>query len=126
MYRVLNQIPAETLLTLRREPRLQVEAVLRTPETMWAYFPIRAGQVGDEHLNIQLDLLVQASKLTLRAKAEILLLLRTKMGRGENDPDVMGDMAHHFGHLSLYLRNPKAKNNCPDATRVWNRLAKAA
>jgi len=37
-----------------------------------------------------------------------------------------GHLRDHFGHVLLYLRSPKAPNDCPDAMNEWRRNAERA
>jgi hypothetical protein len=111
---VLRCYPADTLLSLRREPRLQVEVFSRVPETVWAYFPIRPGQ-GE--VNLQLKWFVQSGRLRLKDEAEILLLLGARLRHGETAEDCEGQILHHLGHVLLYLRSPESPNECADARR---------
>jgi len=121
MWWALRCYPAEVLLTLRGEHRLQVEVLSWVPETVWAYFPIHHGQIGGQHLNEQLQFFV-AKKLPLKREAEILLLLGARLHRGETAQECGGHILHHLSHVLLYLRNPKSRNECDDARRENARL----
>lgn len=116
----LSELSASALFRLRNEPRLQVEMDRGAPET-WAYFPIHQGQVGDEHVNLQLGFVVRAAGIRLREDAEILLLLKDRLRRGQNDRARIDEIVHHLGHILLYLRNAKAKNTCHAANRELDR-----
>jgi hypothetical protein len=119
----LTRLSSEALLRLRGDSRLQVEAVRLNPESIWAYFPVRSGECGDRPVNLQLEPLVRVNGLKIKKRTAILLLLRTRVGRGEKDSALVGDILHHLGHVLLYLRNPKRRNDCCDARqevrRVW-------
>lgn len=118
----LRPYPGAALLILRREPRLQVEILSWVPETVWAYFPIHHGQIADQYLNSQLKFIIKNLGLHLKDEAHVLLLLGTRRKPGETADDCGVQLLHHFGHIFLYLRTPKSRNECDDARRENARL----
>ncbi len=132
--RVLNELTGEALLFLK-DPRLEVKVLsdadlqrvaedggLRTSDgwkghpslmighSVWAYFPI--GYIGR----------------LLYPKPETCALLvfsapQAKREQGKLFEDRLRD---HLGHVLLYLRSPKARNDCPDAMKEWRRSIRRA
>jgi hypothetical protein len=54
MRRVLGELATETLLVLRRNPKLQVAVLPEAVFSVWAYFPAHRKRRIVRHLNIEL------------------------------------------------------------------------
>jgi hypothetical protein len=108
---VLMELDTPIQLLLRNEPRLQVEVVKGWgPETVWAYFPMyKARSI--------------AKRFRLKSTTRVLLVLGSRMfherTRRITGQDATHHLRDHLGHALLYLRQPKARNECLDAEREW-------
>ena len=106
---VLQELEAEGHLFLRRESRLEVRVIAEERGMaldVWAYFPIHSRR-----------LIVQG--LNLRPETRILLLITAPGWTAESIKENRKNLRHHLGHVLLYLRDSKARNDCPDADREW-------
>jgi hypothetical protein len=152
--KVLNELVGGALLSLRREPKLEVmvlPAGWRMPEdslspvtlnrllsshaatrpgsaaekrvivkmrrategcagfhSVWAYFPIHRGRR-----------LVQG--LHPKPATRVLLVFNAAECDATPVKLLQGYLRDHLGHVLLYLRKPKARNECGDAYREWAR-----
>jgi hypothetical protein len=110
VHRVLCEMDAETLLTLRNEPRLEVMVRPDAPFAVWPYFPVtdqRKKWSGHSRFIIK--------KLGLEVKPETQALLLFS----DHMPVTEDQLRDDLGHMLLYLRDPKAPNECADAQREW-------
>jgi hypothetical protein len=113
--RVLGEMVAAALLDLRDE-RLQV-ILWDEPYGMdaWAYFPIHRRRLIARHPAVQ---------RVLKPTTRILFTLR-KRAFGTMPARKMDAMLRdQFGHILLYLKNPHAPNDCPEAMKQWRRSCK--
>ena len=78
--------------------------------SVWAYFPI------DRNRRITRE---------LKPKSETrVLLVFSAAGFEKSKRKFFEDcLRDHLGHVLLYLRSPKACNDCPDAMKEWRRSA---
>lgn len=107
--RVLRELSAESLLRLR-DPRLQVVIHPAAGFSVWAFFPVHCRRTIVKEL--------AAEGVLMRPTTRVLLLI----GAGTPDEDEGGladYLRDHLGHTLLYLRHPRAKNECEDALREW-------
>jgi hypothetical protein len=112
MRRVLGELHISTLIALRREPKLEV-IVAPDGYSVWAYFPIHRGRLISRELH---------------PKPETKVLLVFGVATLEKEPvrQFEAEIRDHLGHVLLYLRSPKAKNDCPDAMKEWRRSIASA
>jgi hypothetical protein len=105
--RVLTELTSETLLTLK-DPKLQVMVLPEANFSVWAYFPIHRNRLI-------------ARRLRPKPQTRVLLVLSTA-AFGKEPVKMLEDcLKDHFGHVLLYLRSPKARNECADAQGEWRR-----
>src|ERR1700722_11268889 len=60
-------------------------------------------------------------ELIPKAETEVLLVFSAPNIRDQSAGLTDYEVRHDIGHALLYLRNPKARNNCRDAHREWRR-----
>ena len=116
VHRVLNEMSAEAQLSLR-DRRLEVMVLPKgTPglwDSVWAFFPVhrrrRIAQI-------------------LRPRPETRVLLVISIADAECEPPEAFEvyLRDHLGHALLYLRDPKAPNECSDADREWQESVHAS
>lgn len=108
--RVLSELCAEAQLLLRRQPKLQVEVMQGETFHTWAYFPAHPRRFQRRF-----------PRLRLRPQARILLIISAPGDDVKRWPqtEMANYLRHHFGHTLLYLRKPKARNECLNAQREW-------
>src|SRR5271167_4778300 len=98
---VLSELEAMALLCLK-DPRLEVMVVPKGGFSVWAYL----------RLHPQRRI---AKKLQPKPETRVLLVLGIAEFESE-PPEVFKErLRDHLGHALLYLRSPKAPNDCPDA-----------
>lgn len=105
--RVLNELSTESLLCLK-DPKLEVMARPEKGFSVWAYFPIHRNRLI-------------ARELRPKPQTRVLLVFSTanlERDKGKFFEDCLRD---HLGHVLLYLRSPRARNECPDAQKEWHR-----
>ena len=103
--KVLSELCAGAHLVLR-DSRLEVRVVDEHHYTVWAYFPVHQRRWIAKDLR---------PKLSTRV---LLVFSRTLVAKEKTN--VFEDqLRHHFGHVLLYLRAPRAPNECEDAHREW-------
>jgi hypothetical protein len=137
--RVLSELTPGVQLLLRREPRLQVTVSDAAFHDVWAYFPLRPerrlvnrerleeslGDAGLDHearkrLRSTFDSMPSIGEIVdIRPGASVLLLMNGDQFRSEQESDALDHLRDHLGHTLLYLRSPRAANECTDATREW-------
>jgi hypothetical protein len=110
--KVLSEMEVSALLVLRREPRLEVIVRPDDALSVWAYFPIHCRRWIARQLH---------------PKAQTRVLLVFSLPKCEKTPaKVLQDQIRdHLGHVLLYLRDPKARNECRDAMKEW-RMCRSA
>lgn len=105
---VLMELSIQAQLFLRNEPRLQVEVV--KGNDVWASFPMH-------------KLRSEAKHFRLRPTTRVLLVIGSQLfaerSRKSTGYDATEHLRDHLGHTLLYLRSPKARNECVDAWREW-------
>ena len=104
--KVLNELVGEALLSLRREPRLEVRVLPQDGFSVWAYFPIHRKRVIGR-------------QLAVKPQTRVLLVFRAARWENEQVKVLENDLRDHLGHVLLYLRSPKARNECIDAQKEW-------
>jgi hypothetical protein len=107
--RVLSELSIDAHLTLRREPRLQVVIL---PESVpgfrvWSYFPIYERR----------SIVQQLADIGISTRPSTRVLLVISETLSEDEADYLRD---GLGHVLLYLRSPRATNDCDAAMREWN------
>jgi hypothetical protein len=109
MYNVLTELVAEAQLFLRRNPKLQVAVVDSEKHfSVWAYFPVHRRRLI-------------AKAVQLKPSARVLLVISKPRVEKQPRKTTEAELRDHFGHVLLYLRDPKAHNDCPQALREWDR-----
>ena len=103
--RVLGELTSEALLALR-DPKLEVMVMPEPGFSVWAYFPV--------HRKRSI-----ARKLTPKPATRVLIVLGEEQFGKQSVRRSANDLRHHFGHTLLYLRSPRARNDCVDAEREW-------
>jgi len=106
--RVLGELVTEAHLVLRRNPKLQVALSDSAPFSVWAYFPIHRRRTILSHCEIG-----------LAPGARVLLLINPNIVDSQSQHQTCDELRDHLGHVLLYLREPKGRNECPDATREF-------
>jgi hypothetical protein len=108
--RVLNELYPGSLVLLK-DPRLEVRVVSDPVEaTAWAYFPVHRRRLI-------------AQELKPKAQTRVLLVLNGLHFEDYRVAYVMDCFRDALGHVLLYLRSPKAQNECSDAMREWRACA---
>jgi hypothetical protein len=100
--RVLSELSGESLLFLR-DSRLEVMVLPETMHSTWAYFPIHRRRWISR-------------KLQPKPQTRVLLVIGTA---GFAKETFEGYLRDHLGHTLLYLRSPKAWNDCKAAWKEW-------
>lgn len=93
-----------------RELGMQVAVVPFSHNTdpVWAYFPVHRRRQIARHVD-------------LRSETRVLLVFYQPDVRSHSKKYMMNKLRHHFGHVFLYLRNPKLEHDCPAAEEEWKR-----
>jgi hypothetical protein len=106
---ILTQLGDISLFTLRCDPRLQVEVRRSDDPWIWASFPVHKRRLV-------------AQGVELKPTARVLLSICVPGDEVHRWPAkyVEDHLPDHVGHTLLYLRNPKARNECVDAEKEWN------
>ena len=107
MRQVLGELAGEAQMALR-DSRLQVAIFPEAPDSAWAYFPIH-----------QKRRIVRDFKIDLNQTARVLLIISEKHFNEQASRTSNCDLRDHLGHVLLYLRSPKAQNECKDAMKEW-------
>ena len=109
--RVLDELDP-TGLTRLNDPAFEV-MVLRKADTriwspcsVWAYFPVHRRRWITKKLNP-------------RPATRMLLVFGMENFEEEKPAEFEWRLRDHIGHVLLYLRSPRAKNDCPDAMKEW-------
>ena len=103
---VLKELADPSLLILRNEPKLEVMVRPEAFHSVWAYFPIRRGRSIPRQYKP-------------KAATRLLLVISEKHFAEQSMRQSERKLRDHFGQVLLYLSNPKARNDCPDAMREW-------
>jgi hypothetical protein len=104
--RVLEELECEALLFLRGEPKLEVMVRPKANFNVWAYFPVYKKRWI-------------AQQCEPKPSTRVLLLFGEEQCEEEGAEALEDHLRDHLGHTLLYLRSPKAPNNCPDAQKEW-------
>lgn len=102
---VLKELADSSLLILRNEPKLEVMVRPEAFHSVWAYFPIRRA--------------TDPRQYKPKAATRLLLVISEKHFTEQSMRQSERKLRDHFGQVLLYLSNPKARNDCPDALREW-------
>jgi hypothetical protein len=108
--RVLGELATEAQLVLRHNPKLQVTVSNKAPFSVWAYFPMHRRRAILSHC-----------EMGLAPGARVLLLIRPNIIDSQSQSQTCDELRDHLGHVLLYLREPKGRNECSDATREFER-----
>ncbi len=109
---VLRELSGEALLALR-DPKLEIIVMPEADFSVWAYFPIHRRRTI-------------AQRLRPKPATQVLLVLSETHFVKQALTRSKDELRDHFGHALLYLRNPKARNECADAEREWRALNRMA
>jgi hypothetical protein len=145
--RVLNELDAEALLRLK-DPKLEVEVVAAEENhSIWAYFPVRRLTASKEQplakiretiaglplplsernreraMRLFGQLIVQV--LQPKPRTRVLLVFSTACAESEPRRAFEQQLRDHLGHVLLYLREPKANNDCTAAMKEWRMSVRA-
>jgi hypothetical protein len=101
---VLKELADPLLLILRNEPKLEVMVRPEAFHSVWAYFPIRRGRPIPRQYKP-------------RVATRLLLVISEKHFAEQSMRQSQRRLRYHFGQVLLYLSNPTARNDCPDAMR---------
>jgi hypothetical protein len=124
--RVLSELSVESLMRLK-DPKLQVVISPTTIHDTWAYFPIHRRRVISHHLTLRPQvrvLLLIGTDFTRQALRRATVVLTPEISRqspGEMKETFEDRLRDCLGHVLLYLRSPKARNECADAWQEWKR-----
>jgi hypothetical protein len=118
---VLMELHPEAQLLLRNEQRLQVEVIegsVMGDLDVWAYFPMhkRRFQTHFHDLRPATRVLLVIGSRLFRKRKHVFIDKIAGETWTHGAPDLLRD---HLGHALLYLRKPKARNECADAWREW-------
>lgn len=104
---VLQELPGGGLLLLR-DSRLQIAVLpyFLDDKVAHAYFPV--------HRRRRISKLVD-----VRSTTRVLLAISASAAESLPSRDTEEALRHQIGHVLLYLRQPRASNECPDANREW-------
>jgi hypothetical protein len=108
--RVLGELAAETQLVLRRNPKLQVSVSNKAPFSVWAYFPMHRRRT-----------VLSYCEMGLAPGARVLLLINPNIIDSQSQRQTCDELRDHLGHVLLYLREPKGRNECSDANHEFER-----
>jgi hypothetical protein len=103
--RVLRELCSEALLFLIG-PKLEI--AVRPDDrglSVWAYFPIHRRRSVAQELHPKSD-------------TRVLLVFNGEFEK-QSARQSEDELRDHLGHTLLYLRSPKARNDCPDAQKEW-------
>lgn len=95
------------------DPRLQIE-VVPDPSNgfpVYAFFPMHRRRWTTKWIEV-------------RRTTRVLLLLSQPDIEAISKEEAKDQLRHHLGHALLYLREPKAKNECAAANDEWERGTK--
>jgi hypothetical protein len=109
--RVLCELHPAALYLLK-DPRFEVMVILKPDYSVWAYFPVhRRRWVAREY----------------HPKRGTRVLLMFSISASDQTPRKLFEdqIRHHLGHVLLYLRAPKAWNDCDAACREWDESTRA-
>lgn len=109
--RVLGELSPGAQMILRRNPKLQVSVVSETNFSVWAYLPAHRKRRIVRDLGIELN-----------PAARVLLVICEKLIERQAARLTDAELRDHLGHTLLYLRSPKSRNECTDASREWAAL----
>jgi hypothetical protein len=105
--KVLNELESAALVFLN-EPRFEVVVTPNNGFAAWAYFPVHRNRLVSREYN-------------LKPETRVLLEISTPAFAYSGTGFFENCLRDALGHSLLYLRNPKAQNECPDAMREWRR-----
>jgi hypothetical protein len=103
----LGELDAEALLLLK-DQRLEVMVSEGTHLAAWAFFPIHRRRIV-------------ARELHPKPQTRILLVLSPSRFERLSSKELIGYLRDQFGHILLYLRSPRANNDCHEAMKEWRR-----
>ena len=87
--------------------------------SVWAYFPM--------HRNRQFT--TSATRISevidVRDTTRVLLVFSEQYISRQPRSKTIAELRCHLGHTFLYLRQPRAQNDCPDAMREWRSMRDA-
>ena len=112
MRRVLAELSAHAHLDLRKNPKLQVAVLPEAVYSVWAYFPVHRRRTVVRHFALQ-----------LHPTTRVLLVISEKHVEQQSAKKTNAELRDHLGHVLLYLRSPKERNECEDAMNEWQESA---
>lgn len=137
--RVLRELHPQALMVLRREPKVEVICGSAADYAVWAYFPMhpalqiakqrrpKSGSMAELVSALRAGVSdiykrrLIASQYRPKPATRVLLVLSEKhfekqpLGRSKDE------LRDHLGHTLLFLRSPRAPNECSDAQRKWHK-----
>jgi hypothetical protein len=140
--RVLGELSTDALLRLK-DIRLEIAVLPAEDHSVWAYFPIHHRTTPEKKTRAELQEMLVRLPLPLSARnwdralllgkrlavqavqpkpqTRILLVFSTASANKDTVKLFEERLRDHLGHVLLYLRSPKANNDCPDAMKEWRR-----
>jgi hypothetical protein len=113
--RVLLELAVESQLVLSGEPTFEVRiSVEDGGPNVWAFFPFHRGSYDVSRFSGGFIPPLKPSPAT-----RILLVFNGEAFEKQPARQTEDDLRHHLGHTLLFLRSPKASNECSDARREW-------
>ena len=106
--RGLSELSCSALLILR-DKRLQIVVQKEKSFSVWAYFPVHRRRWI-------------ARQLHPHPQTRVLLVFSEETIGGQTRALTIAQLRCHLGHTFLYLRQPRAQNDCPDAMREWRSM----
>jgi hypothetical protein len=108
--KVLGELSADALLTLK-DSKFEVTVQPEAGHSVWAYFPIQRNRMISR-------------KWKPRPEACVLLVLGESHFERDIGKTLEEYLRNHLGHALLYLREPRANNDCAAAMKEWRRSAR--
>jgi hypothetical protein len=112
MRRVLGELTAEGQLFLEGHPFLEVLVRPSAAFSVWAYFSVHRRR------SVVRELATEG--IPLKPTTRVLLLIGEEQVLRQPDSLTEAELRDHIGHALLYLRRPRARNECKDALREWD------
>jgi hypothetical protein len=103
---VLRELNDLALFHLRTDPRCELMILPEAGHSVWAHFPIHRRRSV-------------ARLYGPRPETRVLLVLSERHFSEQSAEQSEDELRDHLGHTLLYLRDPKARNECEEAAAEW-------
>lgn len=105
--RVLNELCAEGLFCLKDQRFEVIFTTEKSAFAAWSYFPMYSRRHA-------------AKEYRPRPQTRVLLVIAVETFKRTTGAFFADCLRDALGHALLYLRSPKARNECKDAMREWH------